>query len=154
MAAAEWLDNALELSRAVGDRHREAQVRRRLAVLHELRGEPERAQAELGRALDIFDDLADAHCAAYVQQSIGELCLRQGNAGEASTLLVDALAVQQQLGDRRAEASIACLLGELHHATGREQTARRYFHRSLSTWRRLEARDQAERVDAKLRSLR
>lgn len=153
-AAAGWLDGALELSRAVGDRHREAQVRRRLAELHELRGEPHVAQAELERALGIFDDLADTHCAAYVQQSIGELCLRRGNAGEASALLIGALAVQQQLGDRRAEARVACLLGELHHATGRKQTARRYFNRSLSTWRRLEARDQAELVDAKLRSLR
>jgi tetratricopeptide (TPR) repeat protein len=153
-AAASWLNGALRLSRDVGDRHREAQVRRRIAVLHELRGEPDLARAELERARGIFDDLADTHCAAYVQQSIGELCLRQGNAGEASALLVDALAVQQQLGDRRAEASVACLLGELHHATGREQTARRYFHRSLSTWRRLEVRDQAELVDAKLRSLR
>jgi DNA-binding SARP family transcriptional activator len=152
--AAGWLDGALRLSCALGDRHREAQVRRRIAVLHELRGEPRVAQAELERALGIFDDLADTHCAAYVQQSIGELCLRQGNAGEASALLIGALAVQQQLGDRRAEARVACLLGELHHATGRKQTARRYFHRSLSTWRRLEVRDQAELVDAKLRSLR
>ncbi|SCK47597.1 DNA-binding transcriptional activator of the SARP family [Streptomyces sp. WMMB 714] len=153
-AAAGWLDGALELSREVGDMHREAQVRRRIAELHELRGEPGVAQAELERALGIFDDLADTHCAAYVQQSIGELCLRQGNAREASALLTGALAVQQQLGDRRAEARVACLLGELHHATGRDQTARRYFHRSLSTWRRLDARDQAELVDAKLRSLR
>ncbi len=153
-AAAPWLEGALELSRDVGDRHREAQVRRRIAVLHELRGEPHRAQTELEGALGIFDDLEDSHCAAYVQQSIGELCLRQGRAREASSLLVDALAVQQQLGDRRAEARVACLLGELHHANGRKQTALRYFHRSLSTWRRLEARDQAELVYAKLRSLR
>jgi DNA-binding SARP family transcriptional activator/tetratricopeptide (TPR) repeat protein len=153
-AAAPWLRGALELSRDVGDRHREAQVRRRIAVLHELRGEPHAARAELERALGIFDDLADTHCAAYVQQSIGELCLQQGNAGQASAMLVDALAVQQQLGDRRAQARVACLLGELHQATGREQTARRYFYRSLSTWHRLEARDQAALVDAKLRSLR
>jgi tetratricopeptide (TPR) repeat protein len=152
--AAGWLRGALALSRSLGDRHREAQVRRRIAVLHELRGEPRAAQDELERALGIFDDLTDTHCAAYVQQSIGELCLRQGNAGEASALLVGALAVHRQLGDRRAEARVACLLGELHRATGREQTARRYFHRSLSTWRRLEVRDQAELVDAKLRSLR
>jgi DNA-binding SARP family transcriptional activator/tetratricopeptide (TPR) repeat protein len=153
-AAARWLDSALELSRDVGDRHREAQVRRRIAVLHELRREPRSALAELEGALGIFDDLADVHCAAYVQQSIGELWLRQGDPGQASALLVDALAVQRQLGDRRAEARIACLLGELHHATGRDQAARRYFHRSLSAWRRLKAPDQAELVDAKLRSLR
>ncbi|MCF6521842.1 BTAD domain-containing putative transcriptional regulator [Streptomyces sp. JJ36] len=153
-AAAPWLDGALELSREVGDRHREAQVRRRIAVLHELRGAPRAARAELDGALGILDDLADTHCAAYVQQSIGELCLRQGDAGQASALLVGALAVQQQLGDRRAEARVACLLGELHHETGRDRTARRYFHRSLSTWRRLDVRDQAALVDAKLRSLR
>ncbi|MEV6959013.1 BTAD domain-containing putative transcriptional regulator [Streptomyces sp. NPDC051207] len=153
-AAAPWLARALALSRDVGDRHREAQVRRRIAVLHELRGEPQVARAELERALGIFDELTDTHCAAYVQQSIGELCLRQGDPGRASALLVGALAVQQQLGDRRAEARVACLLGELHHATGRKQTARRYFHRSLSAWRRLDVRDQAELVDAKLRSLR
>ncbi|MET7640959.1 BTAD domain-containing putative transcriptional regulator [Streptomyces sp. NPDC005438] len=152
-AASGWLDSALRLSREVGDRHREAQVLRRIAVLHELRGEPRGARAELERALAIFDELADSHCAAYVQQSIGELCLRQGDAREASTLLVGALAVQRQLGDRRAEARVACLLGELHRETGREQTARRYFHRSLSTWRRLEVPEQAELVDAKLRSL-
>lgn len=152
-AAAPWLDGALELSREVGDRHREAQVRRRIAVMHELRGEPHLAQAELECALGIFDNLADTHCAACVQESIGELCLQQGNAGQASALLADALVVQQRLGDRRAEARVACLLGELHHATGRERTARRYFHRSLSTWRRLDARDQAELVDAKLRLL-
>ncbi|RMI45216.1 AfsR/SARP family transcriptional regulator [Streptomyces triticirhizae] len=153
-AAAPWLAGALELSRDVGDRHREAQVRRRIAVLHEQRGEPQAAHGELERALDIFDELADTHCAAYVRQSIGELCLRQGNAGRASALLVDALAAQRQLGDRRAEARVACLLGELHRATGREHTARRYFHRSLSAWRRLDVRDQAELVDAKLRAVR
>ncbi|WP_407562195.1 BTAD domain-containing putative transcriptional regulator [Streptomyces sp. 184] len=153
-AAAPWLSGALELARDLGDRHREAQVRRRIAVLHDLRGEPDLAQAELERALDIFCDLADTHCAAYVQESIGELCLRRGNAGQASALLADALAVQRQLGDRRAEASLACLLGELHRATGRVQTARHYFHRSLSAWRRLEAHDRAEVVHAKLRSLR
>lgn len=153
-SAAPWLHRALTTSRALGDRHREAQVRRRVAVLHELRGEPSDAHAELEHALAIFDSLADTHCAAYVQQSIGELCLRQGKPGEASARLSGALAVQQQLGDRRAEASVACLLGELHRSTGREHTARRYFHRSLATWRRLEAREQAELVDAKLKSLR
>jgi hypothetical protein len=66
--------------------------------------------------------------------------------------LADALAVQQQLGDRPAQARVACLLGEVHRATGREQTALRYFHRSLSTWRRLGVRDQAELVGAKIRS--
>ncbi|SOD65443.1 DNA-binding transcriptional activator of the SARP family [Streptomyces zhaozhouensis] len=152
-AAAPWLAGALELSRDLGDRHREAQVRRRIAVLHELRGEPGAACVELERALGIFDELADTHCAAYVQQSIGELCLRQGDAGKAAALLVDALAVQRQLGDRRAEARVACLLGELHRATGREHSARRYFHRSLSTWRRLDVHDQAELVDAKLRAV-
>ncbi|THA24718.1 tetratricopeptide repeat protein [Streptomyces sp. RKND-216] len=153
-AATPWLTAALELSGGVGDRHREAQVRRRMAVAHEQRGELRQARQELERALGIFDELGDAHCAAYVQQSVGELCLRQGRAGEASALLVDALNVQRQLGDRRAEARVACLLGELHHATGRKQTARRYFHRSLSTWRRLEVREQAELVHAKLRALR
>ncbi len=153
-AAAGWLRGALELSRADGDRHREAQVRRRVAVLHELRGEPQAARGELERALGIFDELADLHCAAYVQQSIAELCLRQGDAGEASALLIGALAVQQQLGDRRAEARVAGLLGELHDATGRKQTARHYFHRSLATWRRLGLPDEAGLVDAKLRSMR
>ncbi|MFE7756434.1 BTAD domain-containing putative transcriptional regulator [Streptomyces sp. NPDC057418] len=152
--AAGWLRGALELSRADGDRHREAQVRRRVAVLHELRGESQSARGELERALGIFDELADLHCAAYVQQSIAELCLRQGDAGEASALLIGALAVQQQLGDRRAEARVAGLLGELHDATGRKQTARHYFHRSLATWRRLGLPDEAGRVDAKLRSMR
>ncbi|KPC84996.1 transcriptional regulator [Streptomyces sp. NRRL S-4] len=153
-AAAGWLRGALELSRVVGDRHREAQVRRRVAVLHELRGEAQSARGELERALRIFDDLADLHCAAYVQQSIAELCLRQGDAGEASALLVGALAVQQQLGDRRAEARVAGLLGELHDATGRKQTARHYFHRSLATWHRLGLPDEAGLVDARLRSMR
>ncbi|MET7367897.1 BTAD domain-containing putative transcriptional regulator [Streptomyces sp. NPDC005566] len=152
--AAGWLRGALELSRADGDRHREAQVRRRVAVLHELRGEPQAARGELERALGIFDELADLHCAAYVQQSIAELCLRQGDSGEASALLIGALAVQQQLGDRRAEARVAGLLGELHDATGRKQTARQYFHRSLATWRRLGLSDEAGLVDAKLRSMR
>ncbi|MEU0129187.1 BTAD domain-containing putative transcriptional regulator [Streptomyces sp. NPDC006289] len=152
--ASGWLREALELSRAGGDRHREAQVRRRVAVMHELRGEPHAARHELERALGIFDELADLHCAAYVQQSIAELCLRQGDAGEASALLIGALAVQQQLGDRRAEARVAGLLGELHDATGRKQTARHYFHRSLATWRRLGLPDEAGRVDARLRSMR
>ncbi|MFI6611015.1 BTAD domain-containing putative transcriptional regulator [Streptomyces sp. NPDC050507] len=153
-AADGWLRGALELSRADGDRHREAQVRRRVAMLHELRGEPQAARGELERALGIFDELADLHCAAYVQQSIAELCLRQGDAGEASALLTGALAVQQQLGDRRAEARVAGLLGELHDATGRKQTARHYFNRSLATWRRLGLPDEAGLVDAKLRSMR
>ncbi|MFJ9059042.1 BTAD domain-containing putative transcriptional regulator [Streptomyces sp. NPDC102409] len=152
--AAGWLRGALELSRAVGDRHREAQVRRRIAVLHELRGEPRTARGELERALGIFDELADLHCAAYVQQSIAELCLRQGDAGEASALLIGALAVQQQLGDRRAEARVACLLGELHDVTGRKQTARHYFRRSLATWHRLDVPAEAGLVDARLRSMR
>ncbi|MBA0053170.1 AfsR/SARP family transcriptional regulator [Streptomyces sp. AJS327] len=152
--AAGWLDGALRLARDVGDRHREAQVRRRIAVAHELRGDPAAARAELERALSIFDELSDTHCAAYVQQSVGELCLRQGNEAEASALLVGALAVQRQLGDRRAEARVAGLLGELHHRTGRKTAAQRYYHRSLSAWRRLEAPEQAELVDAKLRALR
>ncbi|MFE6183513.1 BTAD domain-containing putative transcriptional regulator [Streptomyces sp. NPDC056465] len=152
-AASAWLGGALELSRAVGDRHREAQVLRRVAVLHELQGDPHAARGELEHALGIFDDLADLHCAAYVQQSIAELCLRQGESGEASALLVGALAVQQQLGDRRAEARVAGLLGELHDATGRKQTARHYFHRSLATWRRLDVPDEAGLVDAKLRAM-
>ncbi|MEV4331908.1 BTAD domain-containing putative transcriptional regulator [Streptomyces sp. NPDC049597] len=153
-AATPWLDSALQLAREVGDRHREAQVRRRIAVLHEQRGEPHCAQDELEQALGIFDDLADRHCAAFVRQALGELFLRQGMAQRASAPLVDALAVQHRLGDRPAEARVACLLGELHRATGREQTALRYFHRSLSTWRRLGAGDQAELVGARLRSPR
>ncbi len=57
---------------------------------------------------------------------------------------VDMLLFEQRLERARAE-----------RVRGDDAAALRgYFRRSLSTWRRLEVRDQAELVDAKLRALR
>ncbi|MGH3657658.1 MAG: tetratricopeptide repeat protein, partial [Micromonosporaceae bacterium] len=151
--ASPWLRTALRLSSALSDRHREAQVRRRMAVLHEMEGDRRSAQRQLENALVTFDDLGDAHCAAYVQQAIAELCFRDGRPAVASSLLTDALSVQRQLGDRRAIASATSLLGELNQATGRTGTARRYFQSSLSAWRQLAQQDQVALIDARLRNL-
>ncbi|MFJ9797466.1 BTAD domain-containing putative transcriptional regulator [Streptomyces sp. NPDC101145] len=56
-------------------------------------------------------------------------------------------------GDVRTAALLRDL-GRLHLHQGRCAEARAAFERSLSAWRRLDARDQAELVDAKLRVLR
>jgi hypothetical protein len=85
--AGRWFSGAYRLSAKIGDRHREAHARQRLALLHQCRGNLGEAREELDRAIAIFDELGDDHCVGYAHQSLGRLC--SGDLAHARLLQVN-----------------------------------------------------------------
>ncbi len=69
--AASYLGGAFRLARRLGDPHREAKVRRRIAELREQQGRNDLAVRQLRTALAIFEGLGDDHCASYTRAEPG-----------------------------------------------------------------------------------
>ena len=139
-AAKRWFTDALELSAAIGDRHREAHALKRLGLLRQHQGNLAAAREHVDRAIAIFTELGDDHCVGYANQNLGELCLHSGDFAHAQLLLVNSLTVHRRNGDRRSEAEVSQLLGELHRALSQPERSRDYSERALALWRELSAR--------------
>ena len=71
VTAGRHLAEAFLLGVRLGDPHREAKVRRRIAALRVQQGRHDQAVRQLQAALAIFDGIGDDHCAAYTRAELG-----------------------------------------------------------------------------------
>ena len=145
-----WLRVAFDLASETGDEHRQAQIRRRFAVLHQKQGRFSAARKELDDALRIFESLKDQRCASRARAALGELCLEAGDLTGAQRLFVEVLTVGRALGDITSQAQAYRWLGEVNLRTGRNVAARRYLVQAVRSWQLASNPREAQQAQQRL----
>jgi predicted ATPase/class 3 adenylate cyclase/Tfp pilus assembly protein PilF len=111
-------EEALRLSRAIGDRHMEGGLLGNLGGLHYDLGELDLARLHYEQSLAAAEDVGDRRWAGNACSNLGLLLLEQGRPDEARTFLDRAREAARSTGDARLEYIATCNLGMLLTAQG------------------------------------
>lgn len=117
---------------APADRSALAEALRRLAVLSQRRGEPDRALELAARSLEVAVAAGDVGLRAEALNTLGGLALTRGHLDEAQRQLTEALAFGERLPELRGR--IEQNLGILHNMRGDRATALAHYDRSLQAF--------------------
>jgi tetratricopeptide (TPR) repeat protein/transcriptional regulator with XRE-family HTH domain len=136
-AAAQALEQALDIYRDLGDRQGQANALSDLGAVRRLAGDyPAAAQAE-EEALGIYRGLGDRLGEANALRIVGSLRLSTDDFPAAARALEQALAIYRDLGDRQGQANALRILGEVRMSTGDLPAAARALERALAICRNL-----------------
>ena len=136
----EWerlLQPALEVARALGDRHGEAQTLVNLGLVYADQGRWEEAIACYEKALETFRALGDRHGEAKTLMGLGNVYQLQGRWEEAIACYEKALEIFHELGDRHGEGATLTNLGLVYADQGRWEEAIANYEKALETFRTL-----------------
>ena len=154
------LNLALALSRELGDRKGEADVRVALALIIGRQGGREEARTELSFVLDVYRLLGDRDAEAATRHSIAGFDLALGAPAQARVHLVAILRLAVEDEDRRAAAGTRLQIARLDMEHGSFDEARRQLDAALETYRELgdrngeaDARHNLARLGIELGSL-
>lgn len=131
----EYLEAALELSRARHDRARTAQALTHLA--HTAMSEAEYAQAQsyYQESLVLFTALNDQHGTAQVFHGMGSGAIEQRMYDVARYCYEESYAIRKSLGDRWGMGNSLNLIGWVSHLQGDFEAARQCYRESLDIMR-------------------
>ncbi|MCA9582838.1 MAG: tetratricopeptide repeat protein, partial [Myxococcales bacterium] len=104
----------------------------RIARVHRQRGEEERAQSLLERALEMFRKAHDVRGVASTLDDLAQVLHLRGEQDHAVPLAEEALAIRREHGDQHGEAVSLFTLGSIALSRGDLEEADRYFSAALS----------------------
>ena len=135
-AAAEYYDEALQLTPA-DQEHERAGLLRRLGEAESGRGNWEKAVANLSEAMELYERLRDAETVGWIAYSLRRLYGARGQFAEASEV------VQRGLGalgeaDTEARSRLLAQAGFIRSAFGETEEAERLLTQSMETAERLD----------------
>jgi DNA-binding CsgD family transcriptional regulator/tetratricopeptide (TPR) repeat protein len=117
VAAAGWLEEALALARALGDRRSVTHVLATLIVTSYWQGHADRWPA-LAAELEASRQAGDTGNLHWALDALGMFALEAGDQAAATAYFEDALAVRQRTGDQAGIASVLACLGLVAQAQG------------------------------------
>ncbi len=126
-----YLEQALALFRAAGDRSGEAGTLNEIGRVCFDLGEKQKALDQYGQALPFFRAVGDRHGEAGVLNNTGLVYDSLGEKQKALDYYGQALPLFRAIGDRSGEASTLANLGLVYSALGEKQKALDYFGQAL-----------------------
>ncbi len=136
-AAAQALDQALDIYRDLGDRLGQATALRELGVIRRATGEYPAAAQALEQALDIYRDLGDRQGQANTLNDLGAVRRRTGEYPAAAQALEQALDIYRDLGNRHGQANTLSDLGAVRLVTDDFPAAAQALEQALGIYRDL-----------------
>ena len=140
-AAAQALEQALDIYRDLGDRLGQAGALNDLGFVRWATGEYPAADHVLEQALDIYRDLGDRGGQANALRDLGIVRRLTGDYPAAARALEQALDIYRDLGDRDGQAGALSHLGDVRWATGEYPAADHVLEQALDIYRDLGDRD-------------
>jgi CHAT domain-containing protein/predicted negative regulator of RcsB-dependent stress response len=129
--ALEKYDEALPLSRAVGDRRQEANILNNIGALYRHLGETQKALEKYNEALQISRAVGDRVGEATTLNNIGAVYQALGETQKALEKLNEALPLRRAVGDRLGEAYTLTNIGEVYRSLGETQKALEKYNEAL-----------------------
>jgi tetratricopeptide (TPR) repeat protein len=121
----------LEVSWKLGARGKGGAALNRIARIHRMRGEEERARILLERALALFRAAEDLRGVASTLDDLAQVERLRGNLESALRAATEALSIRRSLGDARGEAVSLTTLGSIEHGRGHLDLAEESFRAAL-----------------------
>ena len=134
-AAAQALEQALDIYRDLGDRLGQANALSDLGVARRLTGDFPAAAQALEQALGIYRDLGDRLGQANALHHLGEVRRLTGEYPAAAQALEQALDIYRDLGDRLGQANALIYLGAVRWMTGDFPAAAQALEQALDIYR-------------------
>src|SRR5262245_5711607 len=129
--ALETYNEALPLSRALGDRRGEALILNNIGLAYDLLGEKQKALEKFNEALPLRRAVGDRRGEAYTLNNIGLVYGSLGEAQKALEKFNEALLLRRAVGDRSGEASTLKGIGEVYRSLGEMQKALEKYNEAL-----------------------
>lgn len=147
-AAAALCNEALAISRGLGDRYGEAIACNILGQSAYDQGRIDEARGWSEQSIAIERTLGNRWSMAFSLLNLGKVCEDQGQYAAARDLFAESLQIRQELGDARGVAICLSRLGDAVAAHGDAAAARAHYERSLALFE--EIGNPAGRVSALL----
>ncbi len=138
--AATGFEQALALSREIGDRRREASTLVILGNLRRDQGRMDDARAHAQASLAIARDVGNRRLEGNLIGNLGILHAVQGRFEEARVHFEQALAIHREVGNRRIEGIDTSNLGHVYREQGKLEEARAHFQQALAIHREVGSR--------------
>jgi tetratricopeptide (TPR) repeat protein/transcriptional regulator with XRE-family HTH domain len=136
-AAAQVLEEALDLYRDLGDRLGQANALCDLGIARLAMGDYPAGAQVLEQALDLYRDLGDRHGQARALLYLGAALRQRGDYPAAAQALERALDVYRDLGDQLGQANVLSRLGDVRRATGDYPAGAQVQEQALDVYRDL-----------------
>lgn len=133
--AATGFEQALALSRRIGDRRHEANILNTLGNLRRDQGRLDDARAQLEAALAIAREVGNRRLEGNLIGNLGILHAVQGRFDEARAHFEQALVIHREVGNRRIEGIDTSNLGNVYLDQGRVEEASPHFNLALAIHR-------------------
>ncbi|XP_078359151.1 uncharacterized protein LOC144643699 isoform X1 [Oculina patagonica] len=129
--AKEHFEDALEISKEIGDRKGQATFYGNLGTVFLFLCDYVKAKDHFEDALAISKEIGDRKGQATFYGNLGTVFQSVGEYEKAKEYLGKALAITTEIGDRKGEASFYGNLGTVFHSVGEYEKAKRYHWKAL-----------------------
>ena len=136
-AALSTWEEALALSRAVGNRAEEAKMLGRVGIAHRQLGDREQALVFLEESLALSRELKNEPIEAFALDSIGTMHYLVGDYSAALEYYEQSLAISQRVGDRATELLAISHTGMIAQVKGDLSQAEAYYEQGIAISREL-----------------
>ncbi|MEG4544280.1 CHAT domain-containing protein, partial [Microcoleus sp. Aus8_D2] len=133
--ALEYYSQSLPLTRAVGDRSREAVTLTNIGAVYDNLGEKQKALEYYSQSLPLTRALGDRSGEATILSNIGSVYNDLGENQKALEYYSQSLPLTRAVGDRSGEAVTLNNIGRVNYDLGEKQKALLYFNQSLPLFR-------------------
>ena len=120
--ALDYLQQALSLAQAAGDKAEEVAILSQIGGAYSLTGQPQKALDYLQQALPLVQGAGEA----TILIAIGGTYSDTGQPQKALTYYQRALPIMKAVGDKAGEATILITIGQVYSGTGQPQKALAY----------------------------
>jgi CHAT domain-containing protein/Tfp pilus assembly protein PilF len=126
-----YYNQALPISRAVGDRRMEATTFNNIGEVYRGIGKPEEALKYFNQTLPILRTVGDRRGEAKTLSNIGVIYRGIGNPEEALKFYNQALPILREVGDRGGEATTLHNIGLVYLGIGKPEEALKFYNQAL-----------------------
>ena len=128
-----YFRKALERTRSIGVRSREATIMLNVAAVHQSEGRYEESVKTLAEVVELAEKTLDIPIIVTALNNLGMIALLENDVETAMTVLTRALPVSRDIGDRFIESKILNNLGRAYLMNGDNAKAVECLERSLVT---------------------
>ena len=143
--AIEFYEQALNISREIGDRQSEGNNLRNMGNSYFNLGEPRKAIEFYDQALNISREIGDRRSEGAALGNLGSAYYDLGEPNKGIKFQKVALEISREIGHRRGEGAALCNLGMVSLRLGKPQDAAKFFEQALKISREISDR-QGERI--------
>lgn len=139
--ARNYVQEALELSKAIRYPLGEAQAHKNIGNIYLLQGNTSQALEYFLRALQVFESIQNKPGIAETLNNIGIVYQKLRNYKEAEHYYLQTLEIDEETNDKQGQASTLNNIGDIYYQQDKLEAALRYYNRSMKI--RKEMNDQA-----------